>query len=72
MDAYDNLGKRIWPILLPSMVEAENISDHPHKKQLLISLSRDYYSVPSFRHTQIIELLYIHRIVSDAEPIIYW
>jgi len=48
MDAYDrctNLGKKILPILLPSMVEAENVSDHPcteeeihikqlHKKQL--------------------------------------
>jgi len=32
MDAYDrctNLGKKILPILLPSMVEAENFSDHP-------------------------------------------
>jgi len=31
MDAYDrctNLGKKILPILLPSMVEAENFSDH--------------------------------------------
>jgi len=33
MDAYDrcsNLGKEILPIVLPSMVEAENFSDHPH------------------------------------------
>jgi hypothetical protein len=32
MDAYDrctNLGKKILPILLPSMVEAENFSGHP-------------------------------------------
>jgi len=32
MDAYDkytNLGKEILPILLPSMVEAENFSFHP-------------------------------------------
>jgi len=32
MDAYDrctNLEKKILPILLPSMVEAENFSDHP-------------------------------------------
>jgi len=32
MDAYDrctNLGKKILPILLPSIVEAENFSDHP-------------------------------------------
>jgi len=32
MDAYDrctNLGKRILPILLPSMFEAENFTDHP-------------------------------------------
>jgi len=31
-DAYDmctNLGKEILPILLSSMVEAENFSDHP-------------------------------------------
>jgi len=31
MDAYDrctNLGGKILPILLPSMVEAENFSDH--------------------------------------------
>jgi len=30
--AYDrctNLGKKILPIVLPSMVEAENFSDHP-------------------------------------------
>jgi len=34
MDAYDrcnNLEKKILPILLPSMVEAENFSDHPRK-----------------------------------------
>jgi len=34
MDAYDrciNLGKKILPILLPSMVEAWNFSDHPRK-----------------------------------------
>jgi len=33
MDAYDrctNLGEKILPIALPSMVEAENFSDHPH------------------------------------------
>jgi hypothetical protein len=32
MDAYDrctNLGEKILLILLPSMVEAENFSDHP-------------------------------------------
>jgi hypothetical protein len=32
MDAYDiytNLGKKILPIELPSMVEAENFSYHP-------------------------------------------
>jgi len=32
MDSYDrctNLGKKILPIVLPSMVEAENFSDHP-------------------------------------------
>jgi hypothetical protein len=31
MDAYDrlpNLGVKVLPILLPSMVEAENFSDH--------------------------------------------
>jgi hypothetical protein len=34
MDAYDrlnNLGKNILPIVLLSMVEAENFSDHPCK-----------------------------------------
>jgi len=33
MDAYDrctNLGKKILPIVLPSMVEAEKFSDHPN------------------------------------------
>jgi len=33
MDAHDrgtNLEKKILPIVLPSMVEAENFSDHPH------------------------------------------
>jgi len=32
MDAYDrctNLGKKILPIVLPSMVEAEKFSDRP-------------------------------------------
>jgi len=32
MDAYDrytNLGKKILPILLPSVVDDENVSDHP-------------------------------------------
>jgi len=32
MDAYDrctNLGKQTLPILLPSVVEAKNFSDHP-------------------------------------------
>jgi len=32
MDAYDrctNLGKKILPIVLTSMVEAENFSEHP-------------------------------------------
>jgi len=32
MDAYDrctNLGKKILPIVLPFMVEAENFSDNP-------------------------------------------
>jgi hypothetical protein len=74
MDAYDRCTnlKKILLILLPSMVVAENFSDHPRKKQLLISPSRDCYSVPSFRHTRNIELLYMHRIVSVAEPIIYW
>jgi len=36
MDAYDrftNLGKKFLQILLPSMVEAENFSDHPRKTQ---------------------------------------
>jgi hypothetical protein len=35
MDAYDgrtNLGKKILPIFLPSMVEAETFSDHPRKR----------------------------------------
>jgi len=34
MDAYDrctNLGKKILPILLPSMVEVKKFSDHPRK-----------------------------------------
>jgi hypothetical protein len=38
MDAYDrctNLGKKILPLVLPSVVEAENFSDHPH--MMLIS-----------------------------------
>jgi len=33
MDAYDrctNLEKKILPMVLPSMVEAEKFSDHPH------------------------------------------
>jgi len=34
------------------------------KKQFLMSLSRGCYSVPSFCHTQNIELLHMHRIVS--------
>jgi len=25
-----NLGKKILPIVLPAMVEAENFSEHPH------------------------------------------
>jgi len=32
MDAYDrcsNLGKKILPIVFPSMVEAEKFLDHP-------------------------------------------
>jgi len=34
MDAYDRCAKvkiKILPILLPSMVEAENFSDHPRR-----------------------------------------
>jgi len=33
MDAYDictNVGKKILPTVLPSMVEAEKFSDHLH------------------------------------------
>jgi len=36
MDAYDrciNLGEKILPIFLPSLVEAENFSDHPRTAQ---------------------------------------
>ena len=29
-DRCSNLGEKILPIVLPSMVEAENFSDHPH------------------------------------------
>jgi len=39
MDAYDrctNLEKKMLPILLPSMVEAEKFSDRPLKKWLAI------------------------------------
>jgi len=28
-DRYTNLGKKILPLVLPSMVEAEYFSDHP-------------------------------------------
>jgi len=43
MDAYDrctNLGKKILPIVLPSVVEAENFSDHPriYVRHFFISL----------------------------------
>jgi hypothetical protein len=37
MDAYDrrtNLGKKILPILLPSMVE--NCSEHPHVYTIML------------------------------------
>jgi hypothetical protein len=39
MDAYDsctNLEKKILPIVLPSMVEAENFSGHPHISPTLL------------------------------------
>jgi hypothetical protein len=39
MDAYDtctNLGEKILPIVLPSMVEAENFSDRPLLTILLV------------------------------------
>jgi len=35
MDAYDrctNLGKKIFPMLLPPKVETENFSDHPRTR----------------------------------------
>jgi len=38
MDAYDrctNLGKKILPIVLPSMVEAKNFSEHPRTRIFL-------------------------------------
>jgi len=41
MDAYDrctNLGKKILPILLPSMVKAENFPDHPRTLGLALVL----------------------------------
>jgi len=41
MDAYErctNLGKKILPIVLPSMVEAENFSDHPRNSIYLHQL----------------------------------
>jgi hypothetical protein len=45
MDAYDkctNLGKKVLPILLPSMVEAENFSNHPRTTvSLTIELNAD-------------------------------
>jgi hypothetical protein len=43
MDAYDrctNLGKKILPIELPSMVEAENFSDHPRSDGLIIIINK--------------------------------
>jgi len=53
MDAYDrctNLSKKILPILLPSMVEAENFSDHPPIKlihSLLLVQCRLLHPLPS-------------------------
>jgi len=43
MDAYDrctNVGKKILPIVLPHMVEAENFSDHPRMHEALYSLDK--------------------------------
>jgi hypothetical protein len=45
MDANDrctNLGKKILPILLPSMVEAENVSDHPRNFFILFYQMLEY------------------------------
>jgi hypothetical protein len=45
MDAYDrctNLRKKILLIVLPSMVEAEDFSDHPHK-DVAVYLDVDYH-----------------------------
>jgi len=33
-DRCTNLGKKIFPILLPSVVKAENFSDHPRNYTL--------------------------------------
>jgi len=57
MDAYDrctNLGKKIFPILLSSMVEAENFSDHPRILPVWDFMARSrvnvtlYFSIPKF------------------------
>jgi len=40
MDAYDrctNLGKKILPIVLPSMVEAEKFADHPRSSDPFVT-----------------------------------
>jgi len=45
MDAYDrctNLVKKILPIVLPSMVEAENFSDYPRRNRV----SKPWISAP--------------------------
>jgi hypothetical protein len=43
MDANDrctNLGKKILPIVLPPMVEAENFSDHPRMHEVLYNFDK--------------------------------
>jgi hypothetical protein len=51
MDAYDrytNLEKKILLIILPSMVEAENLSDHPRiifKSSLILLVPRPTNSI---------------------------
>jgi len=56
MDAYDrctNLGKKFLPILLPSMVEAKNVSDYTRSNLIVMKGTENVKqaTIPSF-HTQ--------------------
>jgi len=55
MDAYDrciNLEKKILLIVLPSMVEAENFSDHPHIFEKYTFVVLLLLTVENIKHTR--------------------